>query len=402
MFDLLMLPVGVIQSIASHSRDSAVAFRKTCRLMRDEYDSTISFMNMHADDDQDAYVPFLMRNGQFIKTINTHNFLLFPKNLLSVFVGLATIATTCPNLVKLNVNNMGSLVSSLEPLRGLKRLEVLKANRCSFKELEPLVGATSLTNLSISFEYIKAAEVAVVFPKLKKLTVLEICMATREHVDSLYGCNIKYLDIVDADSFDMNRLPCSIERLSVSDGLKWNSCPDLSGIDRLYKLQRFVACVTDLGPMTFMGCGLVELNLGGTFTSLGPLINISTLRVLSCQNSSIKDIEPLVKCKALEQLDISNTLVSDLGPLYTLDRLTLLNVSNTMIKSLNGLDGCTGLLKLDVQTTMITSVAPILALPELHTIFVNKYIQDMKMLTDKVQVNPWRTCGDVRCVFDDE
>ena len=390
------LPLDIIQKCAKSlsKYGSVAAFRLTCNTMLREFDSTLTHLVIHDDvDDQVYYMRFLERIGKQLTRLEFFGFLRIFKKLerheisSDSFVTLDHVAATCPNLRSLDISYMYDLVTTMESLASLRQLRHLVATNCGITSIASLSSLEKLEHLEIDFELIDKAEMHAILPKLTHLKKLKCKITDYQKGTCFEHCNkLEDLEIDSVlNSIDVSRLPTSLRKLELTAFRG-----TLDGLERLTQLEHLYAYTNDLKPLAGLQ-NMKKLTVNGSYTTLEPLSNMSQLETLSINGArEIDDLSPLSSCVNIVELCMENIAhVRSLQPLSHLKKLTHLYCQNSRIESLNGLEKCESLEKLDIQYTLVTFVAPILNLPNLHTLFTTTSHPDLRSLPKRVKVNPW-------------
>ena len=83
---------------------------------------------------------------------------------------------------------------------------------------------------------------------------------------------------------------------------------------------------------------LVELNIdGNSVSSIGPLANLTNLRLFSAAGADISDLTPLTNLTKLETLDLWDNEISDISQLTGLTQLKRLRLGNNKISDVSPL-----------------------------------------------------------------
>lgn len=110
----------------------------------------------------------------------------------------------------------------------------------------------------------------------------------------------------------------------------------------------------------------------GTIRNLDDLKQLKNLRWVTLADQQITDLTALASLSGLENVDLRHNPVSDVSPLANLPQLTILSLFDTGVTDLNGLSVCHNLTTLDVGSTPIESTAAVERLSSLHTLQLRK------------------------------
>ena len=105
---------------------------------------------------------------------------------------------------------------------------------------------------------------------------------------------------------------------------------------------------------------LFQLTLhGNEVADLGPLVHLTSLRVLLVGHNNIVDLAPLAGLTSLRRLDLGYNEIADLGALGSLTSLEHLTLKGNQIEDLDALARLTSLSYLDLSNTSTSDVAPL-------------------------------------------
>jgi internalin A len=144
----------------------------------------------------------------------------------------------------------------------------------------------------------------------------------------------------------------------------------LANLSELRSLQLDRTSVSDLTPLAEL-TSLQTLNLNQTSVSdLTPLAELTSLQTLNLGQTSVSDLKPLAGLTSLETLYLNKTLVSDLTPLAGLTSLETLFLSETSVRDLGPLAGLTSLQTLYLHKTPVSDLTPLAGLTSLETLYL--------------------------------
>jgi internalin A len=138
-------------------------------------------------------------------------------------------------------------------------------------------------------------------------------------------------------------------------------CSSLNGEDhnRISKIPPQVKCLINLRKL-WIG-GDVECRM--PITSIGPLANLSNLKILGLGCTNINSIEPLRSLCSLVYIDMWNCEnIQSLSPVSELRYLQYLDVWGTRVKNLSPLSGLTQLKFLNICETPVSNLLPVLGM----------------------------------------
>lgn len=177
-------------------------------------------------------------------------------------------------------------IKDLEPLRPLKKMQVLICTGTKITSLEPLSEHKKMLTLRFANTQVTSLEPVAQMTKLQDLR----CSFTGvTSLDPIKPCiNLRFIDAASTK---------------------------INNIDALYGMHL-----------------LIHLDFSNTkVSSLEPLRNIGALETLYCINTPISDLQPLSKLGLLRILNISGTKVTSLAPLDNLKKLEKLYCKSTAI-----------------------------------------------------------------------
>lgn len=291
-----------------------------------------------------------------------------------------------PNVDSINVSNDRSL-TTLEPLRKLQKLRVVRLNNTGITDLGPLEEHREIREMDIS-----DTEVQELSP-LARFTKLEVLRADRSKIQTLeplFGLRqLRQLFVdrttihdITAQEF-LEKIPsCLIVYKTIHLDRWWNNLPDewkgvfqqqmgtdtSSSRENLHelveqeKLHFMDARVRDLSVLGEF-IRLKELHFSGTgITQIPALESLRALRSLHANRSPLQEIGAVSQLKSLEDLDISDTPIEDLRPLEGLENLRSLNCAGTQVRNLDPLQGLHQLEFLDCSNTGVRKLDPVMYL----------------------------------------
>lgn len=282
-----------------------------------------------------------------------------------------------PQLDSINISTL-SRINSLEPLRRLKKLEVIIANKTTIRDLSPLQEHKEIRYLDISETDVSDISTVSRFTKLKVLRADKSKIESIERV-SLPSLELFYADHtavhdITAKEFLEKNPNCLLIYKTIHLNRWWNALPKSwkdvfrmqikadTSRENLHKLveqealQFKDAPVSDLNALSEF-VRLKELHFSGTaITTIPSLENIKSLTSLHATNSPIQQIESLSLLAYLEDLDISNTPIAELKVIGNLKNIKKLNCAGTQIKRLDPLENLENLNFLDCSNTNVNKL----------------------------------------------
>lgn len=152
--------------------------------------------------------------------------------------------------------------------------------------------------------------------------------------------------------------------------------PYVTSFDKSDLEQRAIAA---LGQMTELR--ILRLKGSPGITEIAPLAKLSSLQLLSLENTQIVEIEPLAKLSTLKTINLSGTKVRDIKPLEALFALQSIDLSRTQVRDLEPLLNLTALTALYLSNTPVSDLKPLANLSKLQTIdLLGTKVADLKPL----------------------
>jgi hypothetical protein len=169
--------------------------------------------------------------------------------------------------------------------------------------------------------------------------------------------------------------------------------PDLSGLQRLQKLDLSGTGVVDIGNIAVLS-SLRELDLGWTkVTDLNPLSDLRSLQRLNLTSVPVSNLEPLKNLTELRSLAMGGTEIVDLSPLRNLKKLQeliypygspddwtvlaelgslrALSLFRAQLYDGSWLKNLVNLIELSIEGTHISDLSPIEGLSELQQLRIS-------------------------------
>jgi Leucine-rich repeat (LRR) protein len=287
------------------------------------------------------------------------------------------------NLDSINFGNDRS-ITTLEPLRKLEKLKVIRANNTAVNDLSPLEQHRDIRYLDIS-----DTDIADLAP-LSKFSQLEVFRADRskiEKIDALFGLKKLrevYVDRttihdITAREFFQHNPGCLIVYKTIHLDRWWQNLPDewqkvfrskmvsdtaatRENLHRLVELETFRFEDAPVHDLSVLGefVRLKDLHFSATrITHIPDLEALHSLRSLRATNSPLQRIGAIALLRLLENLDISNTPIDDLRGLENMEHLKSFNCAGTQIKKLDPLQRLHQLESLDCSNTNVKKLDPV-------------------------------------------
>jgi Leucine-rich repeat (LRR) protein len=273
------------------------------------------------------------------------------------------------NITKVDISGVEDIVS-LEPVKILKNLKVLKFASTGVSSLSPLRGLLELEWVDASNTMVNELYSLEKHPKLKRLKIDKTQIRPQEinrFINNHPNCLLMFkteelLRWYGSLSKDWRSILMSkVDRGNMTDSELLHT---FINIEKLH----FDAPVKTLEPV-LQFIKLKELEFNRTMiSSLEPLRSITTLESLRCSHSPIASLEPIAQLRKLKKLNFEDTLVDDLEPLINLTGLTELVLSGTPVKDLKPLKGMINLKTIECNNTDVKSLKPIQGLRGLRSL----------------------------------
>lgn len=225
------------------------------------------------------------------------------------------------------------LVPNLHQLITLISLDLENAG---VENISSLINCPNLEFLNISNTFVKDLSV---LPHLKKIQTLYANQLSFENVDSLGGCTLLYLELIDCD--DLKNVGClqecpNLVSIDLTGSEQVSSFWDSESLLKIEILDLEETCLSNFSFLITDWSLLVSVNLSYTnikdIESLHQAINLETLRL---DGLELTTIASLVTCKNIETLSIkdNNRIISieTLGELKNLKKLDILGVSEEIL-----------------------------------------------------------------------
>lgn len=272
---------------------------------------------------------------------------------------------------------------TLGDMRNIKTLHIGPV----FDDDSNLVQVTSLGGIE---EAINATDVKLSYLKAPDISLVAV-------LNKVEKLNISNNELKDLD-FIKNMT--SLKDLNIGN----NSISDLGDLEGLVGLEKLTATenniirVDDLGELR----GLKELYLDkNNIENISPLETLEDLKILSLNSNKIKSLQGLEKMESLEELhfngaytgpyddpDPSGNTVKDLGPLKNLTKLRVLSLQDTVyIEDLEPISQLTNLRYLILRGNNIKDISPLKDLTKLETLYLYKNkVEDISVLAGMSQM----------------
>lgn len=148
--------------------------------------------------------------------------------------------------------------------------------------------------------------------------------------------------------------------------------PEISDLSRLRGVILDNTSISDLTPLSSLA-GLIHLSIIRTHvTDLAPLVWLTGLKNLKLEQTNVADLTPLTSLTEVGSLDFSGTKVTDLVPLAAFTKLQHLYLNQTNVTDLGPLSALRALISLDLDQTYVTNLGPLVALTKLQVLYLER------------------------------
>ena len=198
-------------------------------------------------------------------------------------------------------------------------------------------------------------------PKGDPITPSEMATLTRLEARNVNISNLTGLE----GATNLTTLNLSDEY--VEAGGRWinsNSVSDLSPLSGLTKLTELWLqrnAISDISPVAGL-TNLTTLDLGGnSITNISAIAGLTKLTWLAIWGTPISDISPVAALTKLTTLGLGDNNISDISPIAGLTNLTGLYLSSNHITNLSSLSSLTNLKMLQLEYNSISDLSPLIA-----------------------------------------
>jgi Leucine-rich repeat (LRR) protein len=215
----------------------------------------------------------------------------------------------------LNIAGNNQIID-LEPLSNLSNLRTLNVSSTLIQDIFPVRNLTKLHNLNCSNTAVSSLEPLIYSMELSILNVSNTEIYDIEPLRNL--SNLKILDISNTE----------IDNL--------NACTDLLQLEDL-KLRN--TQVIDLSPLNQLkNLSFLDLSDNERFRSVYTLQQLSHLKILYLNNTSVKDLSSLISMSNLEVIYCENSEISSLDGLQYLPKLKKIYCDNSLLGKQKAID----------------------------------------------------------------
>jgi Leucine-rich repeat (LRR) protein len=201
------------------------------------------------------------------------------------------------SLTEIDISNNKD-ITSLEPLKKLRRLKTLDISNTSINDLTPIRNLAKLKKFDCSYTEVNSVEAIHYSLNLKELNLQST--GVRDLLPVRNFVRLEHLDCSNTGITDL-------EPLSGTHTLKELICHN-SAVDFVSPLKELTA--------------LEKLDLSDTrITTIEPLQDLENLKYLNVSNTLVDDLQPLSKLSNLQYIYLDYTPVENLTPLLSLSNL---------------------------------------------------------------------------------
>lgn len=154
------------------------------------------------------------------------------------------------------------------------------------------------------------------------------------------------------DLWDITEFTVPAEAASLDDLVYLPYLKTLTVSDRQFESLSFLAPMTQLEELRFIGCRIPDAEL--TY-----IADLPELRRLTLNECGLSTISNLSGAENLTYIDLGNNTLRHLDPLSGMMYLSEIDLQHNAISSLGALSGLTGLQKLNVSYNSITDLSPL-------------------------------------------
>lgn len=261
----------------------------------------------------------------------------------------------CVNL--LHADFSYNKISNLTPLSGNEAIQYLDISYNSLEDIEAISTIINIQNLNIRSanqgSYIENHFDLSPLLKLAKISILDIsdnqitvCDVISQLI-SLTELTAEQFEINTEESQKLSKL-ANLNKFITSDG-KFTNVNFFSGMPNI---------------------GYISLSRCSLFMDNNPFKGLSKLEYLAItQNSLMQDITPITENNSIKTLHfVDSTITPD--PIVNMNNLTELQINNCGVTNLDFIVGCTNLINLNANTSTVTDISPVSTLPKLQSLTI--------------------------------
>ena len=228
-------------------------------------------------------------------------------------------------------------VSDLSPLSGLTGLTELWLQRNAISDISPLAGLTNLTRLSLGGNPISDLSPLAGLTNLTELWLWENNISDLSPVAGL--TNLRELNVE-------NNV---ISKISV-----------VSGLTNLTGLYLGRNSITDISAVA----GLIHLTRlylwNNSVSDTSALAGLTNLMELDLNGNMVSDLSAISGLMNLTRLRLGRNSITDISALAGLTNLTELNVENNWILDISAVEGLTNLARLNFRDNSVSDISPLI------------------------------------------
>jgi len=218
-------------------------------------------------------------------------------------------------------------------------------------------------------------------PNLEFLNI-EVPLRDISFLESLI--NLEQLRIVEnsIEGLDFSALT-QLQYLSILDS-NFKNASSLRSLKNLTYLDINNSKLQDITALKEL-TSLTSLNISeNNVLSLEPIKELKALRTLDISYNSFEDTKQLEAFVQLTHLQLNGNPITSYSFVNFLPNLEMLRLRDTNVSDLSFLEHAVSLRTLDIRETDVTSIHPLIQLPQLSYLFLNKeVVKDWILLKDK-------------------
>jgi len=260
-------------------------------------------------------------------------------------------------LEELMITDMVLSPADVETVASLVSLKYLTASNCSLSGIKPLASLTALEYLDLSNNAIGDLSVLTSMPELTYLDLSHNALKNLSKIESLK--KLIELDVSYNTLEALSPLSACTE-LRILEATN-NALTDLSGLDKAVNLGVLYVSsnkLTDISALSKLSA-IADLDLSrNEIADLSPIVKLTNLMMLNFSYNKITEIPDMHKNTALSEVNGSHNEVTDVRALAGISTLTKLNMSyNADLKNIDSLVDCENLVQIDVLETAVSDVS---------------------------------------------
>jgi|GEM_PF-4110547 len=260
-------------------------------------------------------------------------------------------------------------IEAISSIINIQNLNLRSANQGAYIDnhfdLSPLLELSKISILDISDNQITVCDVISQLISLTELTAEQFVINTEESQKLSELVNLKKFITSDGKFTNVNffsGMP-DINYISLSRCyLFTDNSPfkDLSKLEYLAITQN--STMQDITPITENN-NIKILHFVDSIITPDPIINMNNLIELQINNCGVTNLDFIVGCTSLINLNANSSTVTDISPVSTLPNLQTLTIQYSLISDLTSLENCKSLVHLNIMNSLVTSFLPALNIP---------------------------------------